>query len=406
MYSVASCAVKTRGSEEDSGDMARPDTHAAWNFLLACAATPFSRDHRQRARDLARNQHDFRTVLSLAEAHGLIPVVHERVGEIADAVSDEARLAASTAFAQNARQTLWLTQLLLKVSNLFQQRRIEALPYKGPVLAQLLYGNVTLRQYSDLDILVRAADVPRARDILQQAGFVPAFQLSTREEQAYLATGYEYIFHDVSNPNVLELQWRILPRFWTVDFDSTGFFARSQNIAIGERIIPTLGHENLLLVLCAHAAKHAWSKLSWVRDIAELAQSCQLDWDQVVQQSGRLGIQRIVAVTFQLAMKMLSTPVPNAVLPLIDNDGTVARIAEKTRRALEARVEPDVESLAYFQFIARLREGGMDRLRFWWRLAATPGVNEWALVRLPGFLFPLYRGVRIGRLGARLIRYR
>ena len=406
MYSVASFDVEMRDAQASTGTICRVDAPAAWKFLLACTATPFTREHLQRARELAHKDHDCRTLLSLAEAHGLLPIVQERLREIAEAVPEETRRAASTAFAQSVRQTLWLTQLLLDISERFQRHGIEALPYKGPVLAQLLYGDVTLRQYSDIDILVRGTDVPRASHVLHQAGFIADPQLSAREEHAYIASGYEYMFHGRRNPNVLELQWRILPRFWTVDFATAEFFKHSQKIAIAERPVSTLGNEDLLLVLSAHAAKHTWSRLSWIRDIAELAQSRNLDWDRVIQEAGRLGIQRMVAVTFQLAMTMLGTPLPSAVQPLIDADPTVERIAEETRGDLEAGVEPALESLGYFRSVARLRERRIDRFCFWWRLAATPGVNEWALVRLPGFLFPLYQGVRIARLGGRLIRNR
>jgi putative nucleotidyltransferase-like protein len=403
MYSVASCDVELNG-EEESGAIGRVDAHAAWNFLLACAATPFTGECMHRVRTLANREHDWKAVLNLAEVHGLLPIVYERLSEIEVSAPDEIRHAASQAFAQNARQTLWLTQLLLKISDLFQRQGIEALPYKGPVLAQLLYGSVTLRQYSDVDILVRAADVPRARLVLQQAGFIPSLHLSAGEEQAYIAGGYEYTFHSAQNPNVLELQWRIVPRFWEVGFDTTHFRGRSQNIEIAGNAIATLGNEDLILVLCVHAAKHAWSKLSWVRDVAELSQAPNLDWEQVVREARQLGIQRIVGLTFRLAMEILSMPVPLAVQPLIDADSAVRRIADETCRGLELGAEPNVESLAYFRFMAELRERRIDRLRFWWRLAVTPSVNEWSLVRLPVFLFPLYRAVRMGRLGTRLMR--
>jgi hypothetical protein len=240
--------------------------------------------------------------------------------------------------------------------------------------------------------------------LLEEAGFKTDLHLTAREEQAYLAAGYEFTFHSANNPNVLELQWQILPRFWTVDFDTKDLFVRSQGVQIGERSIPTLGNEDLVLVLCAHAAKHAWSKLSWIRDVAELSQARNLDWDQVIDGAGRLGLRRIVAITFGLATRAFTTPVPPAVQRLIETDSLIIRIADQTFSNLEAGVEPDLESLSYFQFMAQLRERRMDRWRSWGRLAATPGVSEWSLVRLPRFLFPLYRGVRIARLAARLGR--
>jgi hypothetical protein len=58
----------------------------------------------------------------------------------------------------------------------------------------------------------------------------------------------------------------------------------------------------------------------------------------------------------------------------------------------------DFESTEYFRLILKLRERRVDRFRYLWRLATTPGVGDVAAVRLPEALFPLYRVVRIGRL--------
>lgn len=64
----------------------------------------------------------------------------------------------------------------------------------------------------------------------------------------------------------------------------------------------------------------------------------------------------------------------------------------------------DVESVAYFRLMLRLRERWQDRARFVSRLVFTAGPSEWAAVRLPEQLFPLYRIVRMTRLAAKLVR--
>jgi len=53
-----------------------------------------------------------------------------------------------------------------------------------------------------------------------------------------------------------------------------------------------------------------------------------------------------------------------------------------------------------------LRERARDKLRFLFRLAFTPSIGEWEVVRLPAPLFPLYRIIRLFRLAGRLSRSR
>jgi hypothetical protein len=51
-----------------------------------------------------------------------------------------------------------------------------------------------------------------------------------------------------------------------------------------------------------------------------------------------------------------------------------------------------------------LRERRSDQFRFLCRLACTPSVGEWKVIRLPAPLFPFYRVIRMFRLGARMFR--
>lgn len=404
MYSVASSDVETGFVDEAKHERGTQKDDLAWIFLLACAASPFTAGNAETIRTLAVGDLDWKALLNLAEQHGLIPVVYERIADLGGPIPPEAMKQLKCAFELNARQTLWLTKLLFTLNHLFKEQGIVALPYKGPVLAALVYDNVTAREYSDIDILIRPADVPRAKAALQSAGFRPALQLRPREEKAYLATGYEYTFHGPKDPNLIEIQWRVLPRFYAIDFDVAGFIRRSRSIPIEGQVIETLSNEDLLLVLCAHAAKHAWSKLSWIREIADLERSTKLDWDRVAKQGSELGIRRIVAATFAIANTMLGTKPPVLIQRWIDEDPEAKGIAQQLSRTMRRGEDPEPESLAYFRLMAQVRERRRDRLRFWVRLAITPSWSEWSCIRLPERMFPLYRLVRMARVMRRLLR--
>src|SRR2546430_3203484 len=72
----------------------------------------------------------------------------------------------------NARRNLLMLWELLEILDLFTEQGIRALPYKGPVLAAIEYGNLAARTFCDLDILVRKEDATRARDLLVARGYV------------------------------------------------------------------------------------------------------------------------------------------------------------------------------------------------------------------------------------------
>jgi hypothetical protein len=268
-------------------------------------------------------------------------------------------------------------------------------------LAEILYGNVALRQFSDLDLLIHEADMAKAKAALLELGYKPALQLTPWQNRAYLESGYEYAFDSSLGRNLLEMQWRILPRFYSMNFDVDAFFSRSMVLSLGGHSLRTLCREDLMVVLCVHAAKHVWVQLSWLCDIAELSQS--VDWVVVQDHAQRLGIERIVAVTFILAARLLGTRMPQPVQERTRNDRAAEGLADKILPIVAQRTEYDTESMAYFRLMMDVRERSRDRLRFVGRLAFTPSVGEWSSIRLPGPLFPLYRVVRLMRLAGRLI---
>jgi hypothetical protein len=371
-------------------------------FLLACCAHGSRAERAERFPEI--RPLDWRRLIDLAEHHGVIPQVYRSLSAFGDvAVPDSLR----QSHEKNARQTLWLTRELLHILEKLNTYGIAALPYKGPVLAELLYGNVTMRQFTDLDLLIHSSDLPRIQSALAELGYEPGVELTEREERDYLKSGYEHTFDSVQGRNLVEVQWRILPRFYSVDFDVDGFFKRAIPRTVSGMTLRTLSAEDLVLVLCVHAAKHAWQQLSSLCDIAELARSRQIDWNAVQERAKRLGVQRIVALSFGLARKLLEAPLPDEMgapskLCLGGSFASIENLANEIIPTLAAGADYNPESLPYFRLMIRVRERWQDRVRFLWRLILTPSVGEWSAIQLPAPLFPLYRLVRIFRLMSRL----
>jgi len=65
-----------------------------------------------------------------------------------------------------------MTQHLLKVLDLLTGSGVEAIPFKGPVLAVQAYGDLLMRSFVDLDILIHAKDLSRVSKILIDQGYI------------------------------------------------------------------------------------------------------------------------------------------------------------------------------------------------------------------------------------------
>ena len=350
---------------------------------------------------------DWTEVLRLAEHHGVLPLVArnligqgclENARELPPAIERSLR----SAYDANLRRSLWFTAELARIMQHFKRRQLQAIPYKGPVLAQSLYGDPGLRSFSDLDFLISPADFDRAKQALAEIGYVPAAVLTPAVERMWLRTGNEREFDGAAGKNLVEIQWALLPYFYAVDLRVNDLLARSGRTVVGGCEVPCLSPEDSLLVLCLHAAKHLWTRLIWLADIAETLRTQSIDYALVFSRASALGIARILAVSFWLAKNVLHAELPQSAEEMIAADTSVPALGEEFAERLARGATYDFESTEYFRLILKLRERRSDRCRYLWRLVWTPGAGEFAAVQLPEPLFPLYRVVRLGRLMRKL----
>ena len=343
-------------------------------------------------------------VFSLADFHGVYPRLHRTLCEQSPgSVPVEIGQALQTRFDLNVRKNLLLAAELFGILDCLAGAGISAVPFKGPVLAETLYGDLAMREFSDLDVLVAADEVPRARRALAAIRFTPNVTLTEAQERDYLATGYEYTFDAPGEKNLLEIQWGFVPRFFAVDFDMETVLGRCATATVAGRTVRSLREEDLLLALCVHAAKHLWNRLGWLCDIAALLQRRPLAWEQVAIEAKQLGIRRILAINLLLAERLLGAQTPAELQAVLQPEAKSAtEICGEIEKLMPADEVRSTESMAYVRWMLRLRERVSDRARFTTRLAFTPSIGEWQSINLPEPLFPLYRIVRLVRLVGRL----
>lgn len=385
-----------------------PGTSAAldseWSLLLAACSVVPNDEKQARLRSALRQPIRWKSLFDLAERHGALPLLFDALSKIEDSVLADQLRTLQQAYQANLHKAMFLSRELIRILDCLSVAGLEVMPYKGLALAEATYGDIALRQAGDIDLLIRPQDLPRICDAVRELSYVPNWSLTEAEQRAYLQSGYECAFDGAAGPNLLEVQWAIQPRFYAIDFDMNGLFRRAVTISVAGRATKTPSPEDLFLVLSAHAAKHVYGRLVWLRDLAQLMNLPTLDWNWIGSQARALGIVRIVQVTMLVAHQLLGAPIPAAAKASFPEDAAAAQLAAEIASHITSETTYNVESLAYFRLMMRLRERRSDRLRFLQRLIFTPGPGDWKAVQLPSALFPLYHLVRLSRLAARLVR--
>lgn len=136
-------------------------------LLLCCARTQPSPEIGQQIQTLAQQSLDWSYLLQTAARHKVLPLLYQNLKTLCpEAVPKPVLSELRNFFHTNAAHNLFLAQERLKILKLFQDNDIPAIPFKGPVLAASVYGNLALRQFGDLDILVNPKDTIKARELL------------------------------------------------------------------------------------------------------------------------------------------------------------------------------------------------------------------------------------------------
>ena len=156
----------------------------------------------------------------------------------------------------------------------------------------------------------------------------------------------------------------------------------------------------MLLYLCVHGAKHMWSHLQWLGDVARLV-SAPLDWSIALQLAAEAKCERPVLLGLLLAHELLEAPVPADILERARAQKSVVASARKAPLRL-LRIPPDEpQSTEIATFNVRLAERTRDKVRLYAGLLKAPTDGELEMFPLPERWFVLYYPLRVLRLALR-----
>lgn len=368
-------------------------------LLTACARATLRPEDVAKIRALCRCALNWEVLLESADRHGISPLLYWHLREHISQTAPSAPMELLRArFEKNAYRNLFLTGELLKVLDAFKDSNIRVLAYKGPVQAALLYGNLALREMSDLDLLIDLATFPAARKLVLGLGFRPALTLSPKQEASRLRSDCEYEFVGPDGTICLDLHWNIAPPHMGQCFYFDDLWRRRGTLLLGGRSLATFSAEDLVVILAVHGGKHLWERLCWLSDFAKCLQAPNLDWAILRTRARAARAEKMLLLALSLAQGMMGVQLPVDLSIAVNADTVLQGIATRIERnlfRLELNVETDV---ARWLALLRLSDHGWDRVRSVARFAFGSGPREWQTVSLPDSLFAFYPILRIAAL--------
>lgn len=356
---------------------------AEHRLLLYCARTRVGGAAAESLKSLAGGELDWDYLYRLARRHAVLPLLYRQLHATAPREVPPAQLQRlRDNFREHTARNLYLTGELERIVSLFEAEGVPVIPYKGPALAACAYGDLALRRYVDLDILVRKEDLARAKELLIRRGFDPQLRLTPSQERVLLRSQHNLPFRRDDGRLIVELHWEFAARRYAARDDSV--WSRLVDVKLRGREVKSLAPEDLLLSLCVHGTKHLWERLAWICDVAELLRSHpHLDWPFVFAQARATRTERMLLLGLRLARQLLDAELPGEIDSRVDAEPYVARLAERVgARLFDGAEHKPAALLSNITFNLLARRGLRDRLRYF-SFIFTPTDGDLAVLALP-----------------------
>ncbi len=386
-----------------------------YRLLLLCARTRVNTQQREQMRTLARKQLDWDFILARAQPHALIPLLYRNLNKYCEDLVPSSVLQQLWSDNQvNAERNRKNTAEMIRVLREFKAAGISAVPYKGPALAVLAHGDIELRKFWDLDIVIQPRDIIPAKTLLISQGYEwhpTQGQVTGRNEARNFRVWHEYSFIHPHTRAMIDLHWRITPNRFPFDVDLDGLWKQLKPARLLGEDIQVFPTEATLLFLCVHGSKDMWWKrIGWICDISELlASNPDLDWSYSFEMAKETGTRRMLLLGLSLTHELLQAPLPEQVLNRIRSDNAVQPLVDHVIR----RLFDDQFAIDYFverqRFHISVRERFRDKLPAYRHMVRAafakvflPDSKTRELIKLPAALSVLYYLVHPARLVHRL----
>ncbi|MGH2727432.1 MAG: nucleotidyltransferase family protein, partial [Actinomycetota bacterium] len=217
--------------------------------------------------------------------YGLIKTEHlsglaaAAAGEGTLAVSDEQRDELAALHTDDMMWTLALERALLAIAGAAREDGVDLIVLKGPALAHTFYPDPSWRAFGDIDLLVRTRDWRKACALLERLGF----HRQRPEPRAGFDERYGKAAVHVNGAGLnVDLHRTLVVGPFGLWMQPEELFERTVPFEVAGVALRRLDDTAILLHACVHAALGFMEPLLMpARDVAQVAQQGDVDWDEV-----------------------------------------------------------------------------------------------------------------------------
>ncbi|UZT82599.1 nucleotidyltransferase family protein [Caproicibacterium sp. BJN0003] len=374
-------------------------------LLCLCSQKSVYSEDRKAIAELTDQPFDWERFCRLVKKHRVYPYVYKNLTAIEGIHKDEQALTyLKQLCTMNMMNSLNLTKELCRVASAFESQGVRMISLKGPALAMSIYHSVSSRVSRDLDVLVNQKELDKAVDILLDLGYVLDKSLAelTPKQLAYYKKRAHHLGY-ISNGTTLELHWRFETSYDRFDFDRV--WANKTDADLFGTKIHILNPEENFLYLVFHGSKHAWKRLRWLNDVAELIRGNLLDWDYIQRESVKRKQEYMLIQALILSHALYGTELPPKLIGQTKETALARQLSILCIPFFESAEENGEQDSLFLQRKKYdfLQKHGLQRKRSFFMANVTPTIDDFSSYTISDRLFFLYFAVRLYTIFKKLI---
>jgi Uncharacterised nucleotidyltransferase len=375
-------------------------TTAAPEFEILCLAVRANPDLSEIA-NAVKSGVDWVVLFNLAAAHAVRPQLFHALRALNwISVPVEMKQSLLDFWKVHKARSLLAVSELIRLSHELSQRTIRFATFKGPSLAAGLYGDPSLREYEDIDLIVDERRLVETESVLNTLGY-RAVDGGSAFRYAFLSYQRQFAFVREMPSFAIDLHWDFVGSHVPFPIRPKEIWSNLEEVDIGGWGVPTLGKSDLALLLAGHGTKEGWRRLSWVGDLAMFIEKYpDLDWGHLLTRAQQRGCGQSLLLGARLVYELLGAAAKIDFHNVAKDRKQLAfkakTVLHRIRNEIPASVDRDLLDF-------ELCTNGFQKARALGELLFARTTGDYAAMPLPRPFWRVYHVTRPFRLASKTI---
>lgn len=288
-------------------------------IVLASAKIHPLQDDLVRLNQLIANVTDWEYAISNIIQRGTGPLLFKKLDKLSNShlIPAEQREKLQQSYYKSLSRGMVLINAFQRIIEAFTANDIEVVALKGVLLSEWLYGDIGLRQFSDLDLLVLPADGLKSLKILEKMGY----KGSSNEISDFVKSQTEIVHYTpmIKNEVSVEIHIKLHRKHPDYDMKLEDLIADAEPIVLHKMPVLMLCPEDLLIHLCVHIEKHfrgGHVQFTSYNDVVNMLciHGYEMDWESFLLRTELHNCKRVVLIHLLLVHKYYRVYLPDIIL--------------------------------------------------------------------------------------------